>query len=73
LDFKIPYDLVAQGGQNDQKNLTFPNWWTTEESNLWYGDSGKCSAAFAGVRLRPIGLVSLLSFRGSTFQIFHKT
>ena len=27
FDFKIPYDLVAQGNQNDQQNLTFPNWW----------------------------------------------
>ncbi|MFA6227944.1 MAG: recombinase family protein [Patescibacteria group bacterium] len=34
LDFKIPYDLVAQGGQNNQQNLTFPNWWTLQDSNL---------------------------------------
>ncbi|MEI6288407.1 MAG: recombinase family protein [bacterium] len=34
FNFKIPYDLVAEGGQNDQQNLTFPNWWTAEESNL---------------------------------------
>jgi len=27
LDFKIPYDFVAKGEQNESKNLTFPKWW----------------------------------------------
>lgn len=33
FDFKIPYNLVAEGGQNSPKNLTFPKWWTLADLN----------------------------------------
>ena len=35
FDYEIPYDLVAEIGDGERKNLTIPFWCTRQDSNLW--------------------------------------